>query len=131
MSQLTAEQLVALVKLLGAREQSLTAVVDEHVAALRASHAPETSTEAGDAADLAEIELVRDRQLAAVDQDLRALSDIEAARDRIAAGNINSCIDCGDEIGFDRLLAYPTAARCVRCQGLYEQTHRLASDVAI
>ena len=129
MSQLTAEQLAALVELLDARDLSLAADIDEHVAGLRASNVPETPTLAGDIADLAEIELVRERQTAALDRDLQALRDIEAARARIAAGSVGNCIDCGDEIGFDRLLAHPTASRCVLCQDLYEQTHLLASGV--
>lgn len=126
MSQLTTEQLSTLVELLDARERSLAAVIDEHVAGLRASSAPGTTTLAGDIADLAEIELVRGHQSATVERDLRALSDIEAARARIAAGSAGSCIDCSDEIGFDRLLVHPTASRCVLCQDLYEQTHLLA-----
>ena len=129
MSQLTADQLVMLDKLLDARERLLASVVDEHVAGLRASSVPETPTLAGDIADLAEIELVRDRQHAAVDHDLRALNDVATARARVAAGSVGSCIDCGDAIGFDRLLAHPTASRCVSCQDLYEQTRLLPSDV--
>jgi len=130
MSQLTAKQLATLVELLDARERSLAAVIDEHVAGLRDSSAPGTTTLAGDVADQAEIELVRGHQNAAVERDLRALHDIEAARARIAAGSVGSCIDCGDEIGFDRLRVHPTALRCVLCQDRYEQTHLPASAVA-
>lgn len=127
MSQLTVEQVVVLGKLLGERERSLVAAIDDHVAALRASRAPEMTTAVGDVADLAEIELVRDRQLSAVDHDLQALRDIEAARTRLVDGSVNRCVDCAEEIGFERLLAHPTAARCVLCQDLYEQTQRLAA----
>ena len=130
MSQLTAEELAALVELLDTEERSLAAVIDEHVAGLRASSAPGTTTLAGDIADLAEIELVRGHQSASIERDLRALRDIEVARARIAAGSVGSCIDCGEEIGFDRLLVHPTASRCVLCQEMYEQTHLLASAVA-
>ena len=130
MSQLTSEQRVSLIKQLDARERLLISVIDEHLAGLRASNVPETSTLAGDIADLAEIELARDRQHAAVDHDLRALNDINATRARVIAGNFGSCIDCGEEIGFDRLQAHPTASRCVSCQDLYEQSHLLASSLA-
>lgn len=130
MSQLTAEQLDVLIKLLGAQESLLVAGVDEHVAALRGSRAAETTTPVGDIADQAERELVRDRQLAVVDHDLRALTDIQAARGRLADGSINRCVDCANDIGFERLQAYPTAVRCVLCQDRYEQAQRLAVDVA-
>lgn len=123
MSQLTAEQCATLVELLEARERSLAAVIDEHVAGLRASSAPGTTTLAGDIADLAEVELVRSHQNATVERDLQALRDIEAARARIAAGSVGNCIDCGGEIGFERLRVQPTASRCVLCQDLYEQTY--------
>lgn len=130
MNQLTAGQLAVLVELLDARDRSLAAGIDEHVAGLRASNVPETPTLAGDIADLAEIELVRGRQAAAIERDLQALREIEAARVRVAAGSIGNCSDCADPIGFDRLLAHPTASRCVLCQELYEQSHLLASDLA-
>lgn len=130
MSQLTPEQLATLVELLDAQQRSLTAVIDEHVAGLRASSAPGTTPLAGDVADQAEIELVRKHQNAAIERDLRVLRDIEAAHTRIAFGSVGNCIDCADEIGFDRLLAHPTASRCVLCQDRYEQTHLLMPDAA-
>jgi RNA polymerase-binding transcription factor DksA len=35
------------------------------------------------------------------------------------------CVDCGGEIGAERLRVFPDAARCVRCQGTWEQANRL------
>lgn len=143
MSPLPARPFAVLVKLLAERERSLAAVIDEHAAAPDADHVPEMTEPAGDLADLAEIELARDRQHATIDRDLQALRDIETARFRLAAGSVNRCVDCGDEVGFKRrlqtpasnacfkrLLAHPTALRCVPCQDLYEQTPALASDAA-
>lgn len=130
MSQLSAEQRALLAELIDAQALSLAAAIAEHVAGLRASSAPGTSTLAGDIADLAEIELVRDRQSAAVDRDLQALREVEAARARIAAGSFGNCIVCDEAIGFERLLAQPTASRCLFCQDLYEKSHLPASTVA-
>ncbi|MBI4191265.1 MAG: TraR/DksA family transcriptional regulator [Betaproteobacteria bacterium] len=53
-------------------------------------------------------------------QELRA---IEAARRRLADGSIDRCVDCGDDIGYERLLAYPVAVRCVVCQRRHEKTY--------
>lgn len=53
-------------------------------------------------------------------QDLRA---IETARQRLADGSINRCIECDDDIGYERLLAYPVAVRCIVCQSQHEKTH--------
>jgi DnaK suppressor protein len=130
MSELTDKQLATLLELLDAREQLLESVVLEHIARLRNSSAPEIAPMVGDTADLADIELERHQDNAAVERDVRELRDIKGARARISEGGIGICIDCGDEIGFDRLLVQPTASRCVRCQDLYEHTHVPVPDQA-
>ncbi|HEX8011080.1 MAG TPA: TraR/DksA family transcriptional regulator [Casimicrobiaceae bacterium] len=50
-----------------------------------------------------------DLNLALIDRHIDEVRDIEAARARIMQGRFGVCIDCGQEIGFERLLAYPTA----------------------
>ncbi len=54
---------------------------------------------------------------------LRELVDIEQARQRIADGGYGECADCGRHIVVERLLAQPTATRCVACQNAHEATH--------
>ena len=59
----------------------------------------------------------------------RELRQIEKARKRLADGEINECTDCGDDIGYPRLSAYPVATRCIHCQTQHERTfgqHALA-----
>ena len=58
-------------------------------------------------ANLANTELVHARE---------ELTAIAAALQRIAAGNYSECVDCGHEIGRERLLVQPGADRCVSCQ---------------
>ncbi len=48
------------------------------------------------------------------------IRQIEAARERTQNGLADSCVDCGEEIGFARLRAQPYAVRCVDCQALLE-----------
>ena len=60
------------------------------------------------------IELLRDQE---------ELTDIAAARERIAHGRYGECEDCGKDIAVERLNAQPTAIRCVICQGAYEKKH--------
>lgn len=60
------------------------------------------------------VELLRDQE---------ELTDIAAARERIAAGSYGSCVDCGRDIAFERLRAQPATRRCVACQELYEKQH--------
>ena len=60
---------------------------------------------------------------ALIERHVQELRAIEAARRRLADGSINCCRDCGDDIGYKRLLAYPVATRCVVCQARHEKTH--------
>lgn len=63
-----------------------------------------------------------DMDAAMVDRQVHEIRDIEDALARIADGSYGTCIDCGADIGSDRLHAYPTAQRCIRCQGQHEKT---------
>ena len=64
-----------------------------------------------------------DLSLALIDRHIQELRDIEAARARIKDGSFGTCADCGVEIAFERLLAYPTAKRCRDCQQQRERTY--------
>ncbi len=66
-------------------------------------------------------DLLSDVNLAIIDLHVHEVRDIEAALLRIAGGAYGVCIDCDDEIGYERLLAYPTAKRCYACQTKYEK----------
>jgi DnaK suppressor protein len=67
--------------------------------------------------------LIVDTHLAEIDRDAGELQRIDGALRRIADGNFGQCLSCGQEIPKPRLLAEPTAARCVKCQERYEKTH--------
>ena len=58
---------------------------------------------------------------AVINQDVQDARDIMAARERLAAGSYGVCTDCGEAIAYERLLAYPTAKRCIHCQRVHEQ----------
>lgn len=74
-----------------------------------------------DRLDVALAELALAADYAVVRQDVEDVRDIIAARKRLSAGTYGSCIDCGKAIGYQRLLAYPTAKRCIDCQHLHER----------
>ncbi|UCH50057.1 MAG: TraR/DksA family transcriptional regulator [Betaproteobacteria bacterium] len=75
-----------------------------------------------DSADFSFADALADLNVAMVDRHIHQIRDIEATRQRIAAGRFGICVDCGTEVDFDRLMAYPTAKRCLRCQ---QQRERL------
>jgi RNA polymerase-binding protein DksA len=61
-------------------------------------------------------DLLADVNLAIIDLHIHEVRDIEAALIRIRTGTFGACIDCGEEIGYPRLQAYPIAKRCHDCQ---------------
>lgn len=79
-----------------------------------------TPADAGDASVSDEL---ADFNLTMLDRHVSELRAIEGAEQRMRAGTYGACPDCGGEIGFERLMAYPTALRCVRCQAQFEKTH--------
>ncbi|MDE3170309.1 MAG: TraR/DksA family transcriptional regulator [Acidobacteriota bacterium] len=76
-----------------------------------------------DIGDQATGDALADLNLAIIDRHVREIRDIEASWARIANGSFGACIDCGGDIGFERLLAYPSAKRCYTCQQQHEKTY--------
>ncbi len=76
-----------------------------------------------DSGDQATGDALADLNLAIIDRHVHEIRDIEATKARIADGSFGVCIDCGIEIAFERLLAYPTAKRCLSCQRQREKTY--------
>ena len=57
------------------------------------------------------------------DRHIRQIREIELARQRMSEGTYGVCVDCEEEIGFERLRARPAAKRCIYCQQQHERTH--------
>jgi len=76
-----------------------------------------------DSGDEATGDALADLNLAIIDRHVREIRDIEATRARIKGGSFGTCTDCSGDIGFERLLAYPTAKRCFTCQRQHEKTY--------
>lgn len=79
--------------------------------------------EPGDSGDYSLADEVADLNIAMADRQVRELRDLDAAYARIKEGSFGSCVDCGADIEPARLLAYPTALRCVACQERHEQLY--------
>jgi len=78
--------------------------------------------EPGDSGDESLATSLADFNLTMMDRQLTELRDIEAAFARVKAGEYGVCVDCGQDIEFPRLRAYPTAKRCLQCQEKRERT---------
>ena len=79
--------------------------------------------EAQDIEDRSFADLIGDLNVSMIDKHVQETRDINAALIRIGKGTYGICEDCGQHVDFERLLANPTARRCVRCQDVHEKTH--------
>lgn len=86
-------------------------------------HFLQIAGEAQDLEDRSFADLISDLNVSMMDKHVQETRDINAALIRINKGTYGICEGCGQYIDFDRLLAYPTANRCVRCQQAHEKTH--------
>lgn len=62
-----------------------------------------------------------DIDTALVDRQINEIRELEMSMKYLSELEFGDCIDCGNEIGFERLLAYPSAQRCIQCQRQYEK----------
>lgn len=120
---LSTEQLDILGHAVAARHEALRSDAQTHTRQLRDDELTLLADGAGDPVDQATAALIHGAENAAVGRDEKELREVEAARARLAAGQYGLCIDCGEEIGFERLIVHPSAARCLFCQELFERTH--------
>ncbi len=67
-------------------------------------------------------DLLVDVNLAEITREVAEVRDIDAALGRILTGRYGVCVQCGAAIAEKRLQAYPTAKRCLECQGAYDRT---------
>ncbi|MHB8406115.1 MAG: TraR/DksA family transcriptional regulator [Gammaproteobacteria bacterium] len=96
-------------------------------AGLEASDNEDYRKLAGEVPDTGEealADLLVDVRLAEIDRDIAEINDIEAAQARMRSGHYGMCTDCGMQIPYARLQAYPTAKRCEPCQRKHERTFR-------
>jgi DnaK suppressor protein len=82
--------------------------------------------EPGDSGDESMASALADFNITIADRQVHGLRDIEAALQRVKNGEYGTCIDCGDDIAFTRLQAYPTAKRCIVCQEKRERLYAQA-----
>lgn len=86
-------------------------------------HFLQIAGEAQDLEDRSIADLFTDLNIMLVDKHVQETRDINDALIRISNGTYGICSDCANPIGNDRLMAYPTAKRCLRCQEAYERSH--------
>ncbi len=124
MSVLSQSQLEQLTRKLKADYQALLREVREELENSGDQHRIDLlNEEPGDAGDESLANALSDFNVARFDRHIQAMRDIEAALQRVKDGEYGVCTDCGDDVGFTRLQAYPTAKRCIVCQEQREKQY--------
>lgn len=120
---LTAKQIQELEQLIARRGATLADEMREDLQRAREESYGALAGPAPDIGDASVADLLADLDQAEVARDVREIREIEAARSRLADGSYGICAECGTDIGFERLRAYPTALRCFDCQRVHERIH--------
>jgi RNA polymerase-binding protein DksA len=122
MTQLSREELNEITRKLRDRQKALLEEVrDEYDQRDNQQLIELMGREPGDSGDVSLADAVADMNILRADRQIHELRDIDAAFARMKAGEFGICTDCGAEIPAQRLLAYPTAKRCMACQQRREQ----------
>jgi len=117
MAALTQSQINQLAKKLNEDYKTLLREVREELENSGNQHRIDLlNEEPGDSGDESMANALADFNLTILDRHIDGMRDIEAALQRIKNGEYGVCTDCGDDVGFPRLQAYPTAKRCIVCQ---------------
>ena len=123
MANLTKQQTDTLRQRLLDRQRTLTSEVSDQRSQAAGDGNEDATGGPGDAADESVARMITDLHLQEAGRDLEELHDIDAALRRMDGGEYGDCDTCGNEIGYARLEAQPTALRCVQCQAQYEKTY--------
>lgn len=123
MANLSEEQLAKLKNVLQQRYLELQEDVRSELERSGEQRYIDLAGKVGDVGDDSVADMLVDIDTAIVDRQVQQMRAIEAALKHLAALDFGDCSDCGAEIGFNRLLAYPTAQRCVQCQSQHEKTY--------
>jgi DnaK suppressor protein len=105
------------------RREALLAELREDAARTREQPYAEHAGPAPDSGDESVATLFADLEQADVTRDLAEFRALEAARQRMKDGGYGICVDCGSDIDFARLKAFPAAVRCIQCQERHEKTY--------
>ncbi|RMD69917.1 MAG: TraR/DksA family transcriptional regulator [Gammaproteobacteria bacterium] len=123
MAELTKEQLQELRQLLEQQRRQLQEEIREELLRSDEQHYIDLAERVHDVGEQSVADLLADYNIALIDHQLKVLKEVEDALIRMNMGDYGVCVDCGDEIGYERLRVYPAALRCIRCQSLREKTY--------
>jgi RNA polymerase-binding transcription factor DksA len=113
MANFTEDQLMQLRAALQKRYLALKEEVNNELSHSRSAHGSELTEYSDTVPD--------DIDTALIDRQINEMRELEMSMEYLNELEFGDCIDCGNEIGFERLLAQPSAQRCIECQSKYEK----------
>ena len=119
-NELSEPQMTLLESKLREQQAELRAEVQEDRAKSESERDRRSAREVQDRGDEANTDQWRETNAAMIDHHVDEISGIQAALSRVESGTYGLCVDCGEQIGFQRLQAYPSANRCLACQSKAE-----------
>jgi len=120
---LTQQKTKELGKMINERRNVLLEEMREDAERTREQPYAEHAGSAPDSGDESVATLIADLEQADLTRDLDEFRGLEAARERLKGGGYGVCADCGSDIGYERLKAFPSALRCIQCQERHEKTY--------
>lgn len=121
MTQLTQTELEQLASQLDRAYAALLDQVRQELSASDEQHFQDLAGRVHDQGEASVADMLADLGAAMIDRHIHEIRDIDAAKRRMQDGAYGVCVDCGADIGLARLKAYPTARRCIECQGVHEK----------
>ncbi len=121
MSKLSPTQKQQIVATLASRKSELCEEIRNELERSGHEHFADLAGEVVDAGDSSVADMLVDHDIAIVSRHVEELRQVESAQQRIAAEEFGECAECGEEIGFARLLAASHATRCIGCQTQHEK----------
>ena len=121
--RLTDEQIEQLKSILLSEREQLSEVADVDLGRLRKQPFRKLAGEVHDQGDESIADQVAGLNAELADRRALEIHAIDEALRRIDQGTYGICVDCGTDIAFERLKAFPMAKRCIDCKAKYESQH--------
>jgi len=128
MANLTEEQLAKLKKELQHRYLELQEEIRSELGRSSDQRYISLASTLNDVGDNSVVDMLMDLNATIIDRQVNEMRKIETSLKNLAGLDFGNCIDCSEEIGFDRLMASPTAQRCVYCQTRHEKIYTHESN---
>lgn len=123
MANLTQQQLAELKRELEHRRDALGEEIRQELIRSDEEHYIDLAGRVHDVGEQSVADMLSDFHIAIIDRQLNELREVEGALQRMTMGSYGTCLECHDDISYERLLAQPTATRDTACQEMYEKTH--------